>query len=157
MKDEDFKLLGFDDKQINRQTDICDCRVTFATDFWLHRNIIFWTLMSKIYGGDFANFLAQFLIVKCTFKVGSLLLVDISSIFSWISLCPRFTFDSRTSFVKSKISFIVSFNFCNKVFAVKLYFGSCWSFNVVVSASLPLDSSSLKSFGSTASKPLGKT
>ena len=37
MKDDDFKLLwGFVDrqtyKQTNRQTDICDCRVAFATE-----------------------------------------------------------------------------------------------------------------------------
>ena len=37
MKDDDFKLLtGFGDgqtnKQTNRRTDICDCRVAFATE-----------------------------------------------------------------------------------------------------------------------------
>ena len=37
MKDEDFKLLrGFDllrtDRQSDRRTDICDCRVAFATE-----------------------------------------------------------------------------------------------------------------------------
>ena len=33
MKDDDFKLLGgFDLWQTNGQTDICDCRVTFATE-----------------------------------------------------------------------------------------------------------------------------
>ena len=33
MKDDDFKLLrGFGDGQTNRQTDICDCRVAFATE-----------------------------------------------------------------------------------------------------------------------------
>ena len=33
MKDDDFKLLrGFDNGQTNRRTDICDCRVAFATE-----------------------------------------------------------------------------------------------------------------------------
>ena len=33
LKDDYFKLLkGFADKQTNRQTDICDCRVAFATE-----------------------------------------------------------------------------------------------------------------------------
>ena len=33
MKDDDFKLLrGFADRWMNGQTDICDCRVTFATE-----------------------------------------------------------------------------------------------------------------------------
>ena len=33
MKDNDFKLLrGFDNGQTNRRTDICDCRVAFATE-----------------------------------------------------------------------------------------------------------------------------
>ena len=33
MKDDDFKLLrGFDDRQTNERTDICDCRVAFATE-----------------------------------------------------------------------------------------------------------------------------
>ena len=37
MKDDDFKLLksfalGLTDKQTNRQTDICDCRVAFVTE-----------------------------------------------------------------------------------------------------------------------------
>ena len=33
LKDDDFKLLrGFADEQMNRQTDICDCRVAFATE-----------------------------------------------------------------------------------------------------------------------------
>ena len=33
MKDEDFKLLsGFADKCTDGQTDICDCRVAFATE-----------------------------------------------------------------------------------------------------------------------------
>ena len=33
MKDDDFKLLrGFDDRQTNKQTDICDCRVAFASE-----------------------------------------------------------------------------------------------------------------------------
>ena len=32
MKDDDFKLLkGFALGQTNKQTDICDCRVAFAT------------------------------------------------------------------------------------------------------------------------------
>ena len=32
-KDDDFKLLGgFALRQTDRQTDICDCRVTFATE-----------------------------------------------------------------------------------------------------------------------------
>ena len=33
MKDDDFKLLrGFDYGQTDEQTDICDCRVAFATE-----------------------------------------------------------------------------------------------------------------------------
>ena len=33
MKDDDFKLLrGFEGRQTNRQTDICECRVAFATE-----------------------------------------------------------------------------------------------------------------------------
>ena len=33
MKDDDFKLLrGFADGQMNERTDICDCRVAFATE-----------------------------------------------------------------------------------------------------------------------------
>ena len=32
MKDDDFKLKGFEDRQTDRQTDIGDCRVTFATE-----------------------------------------------------------------------------------------------------------------------------
>ena len=37
MKDDDFKLLrgfakGWMDRQTNKQTDICDCRVAFATE-----------------------------------------------------------------------------------------------------------------------------
>ena len=33
MKDDDFKLLrGFADGQTNKRTDICDCRVAFATE-----------------------------------------------------------------------------------------------------------------------------
>ena len=33
LKDDDFKLLrGFDDRQMNEQTDICEYRVTFATE-----------------------------------------------------------------------------------------------------------------------------
>ena len=33
MKDDDCKLLrGFDYGQTNRRTDICDCRVAFATE-----------------------------------------------------------------------------------------------------------------------------
>ena len=33
MKDDDFKLLrGFDYGQTDERTDICDCRVTFATE-----------------------------------------------------------------------------------------------------------------------------
>ena len=33
MKDDDFKLLrGFADRQTDGQTDICDCRVAFATE-----------------------------------------------------------------------------------------------------------------------------
>jgi len=35
MKDDDFKLLrGFDNGQTDRRTDICDCRVAFATENW---------------------------------------------------------------------------------------------------------------------------
>ena len=33
MKDDDFKMLmGFADKQTDGRTDICDCRVAFATE-----------------------------------------------------------------------------------------------------------------------------
>ena len=33
MKDDDFKLLrGFADRQTDKRTDICDCRVAFATE-----------------------------------------------------------------------------------------------------------------------------
>ena len=33
MKDDDFKLLrGFASEQTNRRTDICECRVAFATE-----------------------------------------------------------------------------------------------------------------------------
>ena len=33
MKDDDFKLLrGFEDRQTDKRTDICDCRVAFATE-----------------------------------------------------------------------------------------------------------------------------
>ena len=33
MKVDDFKLLrGFADKQTDKRTDICDCRVAFATE-----------------------------------------------------------------------------------------------------------------------------
>ena len=33
MKDDDFKLLrGFDDQQTNQWTDICECRIAFATE-----------------------------------------------------------------------------------------------------------------------------
>ena len=33
MKDDDFKLLrGFDDGRTDGRTDICDCRVAFATE-----------------------------------------------------------------------------------------------------------------------------
>ena len=33
MKDDDFKLWrGFADKRTNKRTDICDCRVAFATE-----------------------------------------------------------------------------------------------------------------------------
>ena len=33
MKNDDFKLFGgFADELTNRQTDICDCRVAFATE-----------------------------------------------------------------------------------------------------------------------------
>ena len=33
MKDDDFKLLrGFDYGQTDERTDICDCRVAFATE-----------------------------------------------------------------------------------------------------------------------------
>ena len=33
MKDDDFKLLrGFGDGRMNERTDICDCRVAFATE-----------------------------------------------------------------------------------------------------------------------------
>ena len=44
MKDDDFKLLrGFEDEQTDGQTeertDICDCRVTFATEKALHANV----------------------------------------------------------------------------------------------------------------------
>ena len=33
MKEDDFKLLrGFADRQMDSQTDTCDCRVAFATE-----------------------------------------------------------------------------------------------------------------------------
>ena len=33
MKDDDFKLLrGFADLQTDKRTDICDCKVAFATE-----------------------------------------------------------------------------------------------------------------------------
>ena len=33
MKDDYFKLLrGFDNRQTDKRTDICDCRVAFATE-----------------------------------------------------------------------------------------------------------------------------
>ena len=33
MKDDDFKLLrGFADERTDNRTDICDCRVAFATE-----------------------------------------------------------------------------------------------------------------------------
>ena len=33
MRNDDFKLLrGFDNERTNGRTDICDCRVAFATD-----------------------------------------------------------------------------------------------------------------------------
>ena len=33
MKDDDFKLLmGFDNGRTDERTDICDCRVAFATE-----------------------------------------------------------------------------------------------------------------------------
>ena len=33
MKDDDLKLLrGFGDRRTNERTDICDCRVAFATE-----------------------------------------------------------------------------------------------------------------------------
>ena len=33
MKDDDLKLLrGFDDRRTNGRTDICECRVAFATE-----------------------------------------------------------------------------------------------------------------------------
>ena len=36
MKDDDFKLLtGFGDGRTDERTDICDCRVAFATENWL--------------------------------------------------------------------------------------------------------------------------
>ena len=48
MKDEGFLLLrgfGFADRQIDRQmdqwTDICECRVAFATKKWLKKLSIF--------------------------------------------------------------------------------------------------------------------
>ena len=32
-KDDDFNLLkGFADRQMDKRTDICDCRVVFATE-----------------------------------------------------------------------------------------------------------------------------
>ena len=35
MKNDDFKLLrGFGDGRTNGRTDICDCRVAFATEKW---------------------------------------------------------------------------------------------------------------------------
>ena len=36
-KDDDFKLFrGFGDGRTNRRTDICDCRVAFATENQLY-------------------------------------------------------------------------------------------------------------------------
>ena len=39
MKDEDFKLMGvlISDRQMDKQMDTCNCRVTFATEnsYWL--------------------------------------------------------------------------------------------------------------------------
>ena len=33
VKDDDFKLLrGFEDRQTDKRTDICECRVAFATE-----------------------------------------------------------------------------------------------------------------------------
>ena len=51
MKDDDFKLLnGFAlqwmNKRTNKQTDICDCRVTFATENSL--TLIGWTMYGPI-------------------------------------------------------------------------------------------------------------
>ena len=41
MKDDDFKLLrGFASEQMDRRTDICECRVAFATE-----NVIFNTVL----------------------------------------------------------------------------------------------------------------
>ena len=41
MKNDDFKLLkGFADERMNTRTDICDCRVAFATEKTLHCNLI---------------------------------------------------------------------------------------------------------------------
>ena len=44
MKDDNFKLLrGFDNRQTeertNRRTDICDCRVAFATENYLDGDV----------------------------------------------------------------------------------------------------------------------
>ena len=37
MKIDDFKLLrGFADERTNKWTDICDCRVAFATENFKH-------------------------------------------------------------------------------------------------------------------------
>ena len=49
MKDDDFKLLGgfgdgLTDRQTDGQTDICDCRVAFATE-----NYRFWLVVLKLY------------------------------------------------------------------------------------------------------------
>ena len=47
MKDDDFKLLkGFALGQTNKQTDICDCRVAFATEKQMQKHIEF----SNFYG-----------------------------------------------------------------------------------------------------------
>ena len=36
MKDDDFKLLrGFEDRQTDERTDICECRVAFATEKYI--------------------------------------------------------------------------------------------------------------------------
>ena len=43
MKDDDFKLLGgFDYGQTDERTDICDCRVTFATENELPGLVYWW-------------------------------------------------------------------------------------------------------------------
>jgi len=39
MKDDDFKpLRGFGDRRTNERTDICDCRVAFATENIISNN-----------------------------------------------------------------------------------------------------------------------